>query len=86
MKQGGYPHALQKKATGKATNKVVRETAGWTWPGLTLGTSISVSTRPSWWQNYIVISCNNNVKVEDLDITLDNLAGLCGWVLIDGWM
>ena len=39
-----YPHALQRKATRGATSKVVRGTAGWTWPGLTLKTSISAST------------------------------------------
>ena len=39
-----YPHALQRKATRGATSKVVRETAGQTRPGLTLGTSTSAST------------------------------------------
>ena len=38
------PHALQKKATRGATNKVVRETAGRTRSGFTLGTSTSAST------------------------------------------
>ena len=28
------------------------------------------------------MSCGNNIKVESLDVTLDDLAGLCGWVLI----
>ena len=37
--------ALQKKATGGAASKLVRETAGWTRPNLTLGTLISASTR-----------------------------------------
>ena len=46
-----YPHALQRKATRGATSKVVRETAGRTRPGLTLGTSTSASTiHPTpWW-------------------------------------
>ena len=39
--------ALQRKAIGGATSKVVRETAGWTRSDLTLGTSTSASTRPS---------------------------------------
>ena len=43
----GNPHALQRKATGGGTSEVVRETAGWTRPGLTLGTSTSASTEPS---------------------------------------
>ena len=44
---GGARDALQRKATGGATSKVVRETAGWTRSDLTLGTSTSASTRPS---------------------------------------
>ena len=47
VEQEEYPHALQRKATGGATSEVVRETAGWTRPGLTLGTSTPASTRPS---------------------------------------
>ena len=44
VERGEYPHALQKKATGRrVTSKVVRETAGWTQPCLTLETSISAS-------------------------------------------
>ena len=43
---GGARDALQRKATGGATSEVVRETAGWTRPDLTLGTSTSASTRP----------------------------------------
>ena len=81
-----YPHALQRKATGGATSEVVRETAGWTRPGLTLGTSTPASTRPSWRQSYIAISCGNNARVEGLDVTLDDPAGLRRWVLMDGWM
>ena len=44
---GGARDALQWKATRGATSEVVRETAGWTRPDLTLGTSTSASTRPS---------------------------------------
>ena len=47
VEREGNPHALQRKATGGATSEVVRETAGWTRPDLTLGTSTSASTRPS---------------------------------------
>ena len=39
-----YPHALQKKVTGGATSKVVREAAGQTRPGLIFGSSTSAST------------------------------------------
>ena len=42
---GGARDALQRKAIGGATSKVVRETAGWTRSDLTLGTSTSASTR-----------------------------------------
>ena len=41
-------------------------------PGLTLGMSISASTRLSWRQSYIAMSCDNNARVEDLDVTLDD--------------
>ena len=54
VEQEEYPHTLQIKATRGTTSKVVRETAGRTWPGLTLGTSTSASTRLSWRQSYIV--------------------------------
>ena len=54
VEQEEYPHALQKKATKKATNKVVKDTAGWTRLNLTLGMSISASTKPLCWQSYIV--------------------------------
>ena len=53
VEQEEYPHALQRKATGGAMSKVVRETASWTQPGLTLETSTSASTRPFWQQSYI---------------------------------
>ena len=39
-----YLYALQRKAIGGAMSKVVKETAGKTWPGLTLETSTSAST------------------------------------------
>ena len=81
-----YPHALQKKATRRATSKVVREVTSWTWPGLTLGTSTPASTRLFWQQSYIAMSCSNKARVEGLDITLDDPAGLHGWVLMDGRM
>ena len=81
-----YPHTLQRKATGGATSEVVRETAGWTRLGLTFRTSTLASTRPSWQQSYIAMSCGNNARVEGLDVTLDDPAGLCGWVLMDGRM
>ena len=69
-----------------ATSEVVRETAGRTRHGLTLGTSISASTRPSWRQSYIAMSCGNNARVEGLDVTLDSPAGLYRRVLMNGWM
>ena len=81
-----YPHVLQKKATKEVTSEVVKETASWARSGLTFGTSTPASTRPSWRQSYIAMSCGNNAKVEDLDVTLDDLADLCGRVLINGWM
>ena len=86
VEQEEYPHALQKKATRKATSEVVREMAGWTRPGLTLGTSTPASTRPFWRQSYIAMSCGNNTTIEGLDVTLDDPAGLRRWVLMDSWM
>ena len=54
MERGEYPHTLQRKAIGRrAMRKVERETAGWTRPDLTLGTSISASTSPFGRQSYI---------------------------------
>ena len=38
---------LQKKATRGATNKVIKETAGWIQQVLTFGTLISAFTKPS---------------------------------------
>ena len=43
VEQEECPHALQKKTTRGATKKVVRETAGRTRSGLTLGMSTSAS-------------------------------------------
>ena len=44
VEQEEYSHTLQKKATGEgAMSKVVKETASWTRPCLTLGTSTSAS-------------------------------------------
>ena len=63
-----------------------RPTPFWTRPGLTLGTLTSASTRPSWRQSYIAMSCNNNARVEGLDIILDDPAGLRGRVLMNGQM
>ena len=66
------------------------KTAGRTRSGLTLGTSISASTRPSLCGEgppsgvvearlpYVVETA------EGLDVTLDNPAGLRRWILIDG--
>ena len=45
VEQKEYPHALQRKATRGATSEVIRKTAGWTWPGLTLEMSTLASTR-----------------------------------------
>ena len=65
---------------------VVRETAGWTRPGLTLGTSTSASTRPSWRQSYIAaMSCGNDARVEGLDVILDNPAVQCTQRDPGGW-
>ena len=46
VEREGALHALQRKATGRAVSKVVKETAGWMWPDLTLGTSTSAFTKP----------------------------------------
>ena len=86
VEQEEYPHALQRKATGGATSEVIREMAGWIRPGLTLGMSTPASTRPFWRHSYIVMSCSNNAKVEGLDVTLDDLVSLHGWVLMDSRM
>ena len=67
-------------------SEVIKETAGWTRPGLTLGISTPAFARLSWRQSYIAMSCGNNARVEGLDVTLDDPAGLRGWVLMDGRM
>ena len=59
----------------RLTKTTCRPTPFWTRPGLTLGTLTSASTRPSWRQSYIAMSCGNNAKVEGLDVTLDYPAG-----------
>ena len=46
---GGARDALQRKATVRAISEIVRETAGWTRPDLTLGTSTSAFIRPLLW-------------------------------------
>ena len=68
------------------TKTICRPTPFWTWPDLTLEASTSASTRPSWRQSYIAMSCGNNARVEGLDVTLDDPAGLRGRVLMNGWM
>ena len=70
----------------RLTKTTCRPTPFWTWPGLTLGTLTSVSIRPPWQQSYIAMSYNNNARVEGLNVTLDNPAGLRGRVLINGRM
>ena len=59
----------------RPTKTTCRPTPFLTRPGLTLGMLISASTRPSWRQNYIAMSCSNNAKVEGLNVTLDDPAG-----------
>ena len=76
----------KRKPLRGATSEVVKETAGWMRPGLTLGTSTLASTRPSWRQSYIAISYGNNARVESLDVTLDGPAGLRRRVLINSWI
>ena len=73
-----YLHVLYKKAIREATSEVVRETASWTRPGLTLRMSTQAFTRLFWWQSYIAMSYGNNTRMEGLDVTLDNSADLCG--------
>ena len=45
MEQEENPHALQIKTTKGAISKVLKETAGWTQPGLIFGMSTLVSTK-----------------------------------------
>ena len=65
---------------------ICKQTFFWTRLGRTLGMSTSASTKPSWRQSYIAMSCGNNVIVEGLDVTLDDPAGLRGRVLMNGQM
>ena len=65
-------------------------TAGWTRPGLTLETSILVSTRPFLYSEnppfYMVKTCLPYVVKtgESLDVILDDSANLCKWILMNG--
>lgn len=61
------PHTLQKKATKRATSKVMKETTGKTRPDLTLETSILASTKSA----YVL------GVAEGLDVTLDDSASIC---------
>ena len=70
----------------RLTKITCKPTPFWTRPGLILGTLTSASTRPSWRQSYIAMSCDNNTRVEGLDVILDDPAGLRGQVLINGRM
>ena len=65
--------------------------AGRTRPGLTLGTSTLTSTRPFLYSEG-PLSCIIEARLsymvetaESLDITLDDLARLRRWILMDGW-
>ena len=83
-----YPHALQRKATGGgATSKVVRRWLagrGQAWP---LGRQHQLLPGPPGGRvTSQQMSCGNNARVEGLDVTLDDLAGLRGRVLMNGWM
>ena len=69
----------------RLTKTTCRATPFWTWPGLILGTSISVSTRPSWQQNYIAMSCGNNARIEGLDVTLYDPTD-CMWTDLNEWL
>ena len=76
VEQEKYPHTLQKKAIGEATSKVIREMAGWMRPGLTFKMQHQLlSDLLGKGVIFQQISCGNNVKVEGLDKTLDDLAG-----------
>ena len=61
---------------------MVKKMAGRTRSGLTLGTSISASIRL-----FCVVKARFSYVVETvkgLDVTLDDLAGLRRWILMDG--
>ena len=81
-----WPRALQRKATGGATvvvrERLARQSTAWLsgrqhqlLPGLPGGRVTSQQ-----------MSCGNDARVEGLDVTLDDPAGLRGWVLMDGRM
>ena len=59
----------------RLTKTICRPMPFWTRPSLTLKASTSAFTRPSWRQSYTAMSCGNNARVEDLDVTLDDPAG-----------
>ena len=68
------------------------KTAGQTQSGLTFQISTSASIRPSLYGkgplSYVIKACLLCVvkMAEGLDITLDNPAGLCRWILMDNWI
>ena len=64
----------------------MRETAGWTRPGLTLGTSTSASTAFPVWRRSVFPVWWRRQKVESLDVTLDDPAGVRRWILVNGRM
>ena len=86
VKREEYPHALQRKATEKGVmSKVVKRQLAGRGQAWLLGRQHQLLPgRPS--GPYIVISCGNNTRVEGLDVTLNDPAGLHGWVLMNGWM
>ena len=83
-----YPHALQRKATGGgATSKVVRRRLAGRGQAWLLGRQHQLLPgHPGGRITSQQMSCGNNARVEDLDVTLDNLASLHERVLINGWM
>lgn len=46
--------------------------------------STTASTKSSLQQNYIAMFCGINARVESLNVTLDNQAGLHRQILING--
>ena len=86
VEQEECPHALQKKATrGEAISKVVRRWLagrGQDWP---LGRQHQLLPGLSGGRVTLQqMFCGNNARVEGLDVTLNDPAGLRGWVLING--
>ena len=88
VEQEKCPHALQRKATGVgATRKVVRRRLAGRGQAFLLGRQHqllpgSFGGRVTSQQMF----CGNNVRLEGLDVTLDDPADLCGQVLMNGWM